>query len=84
MLFAIPRRDVVIQLADRIQRAFSNVKVATHYGGKPWNQKGSLVVATTHQALRFYQRFDLVILDEVDAYPYQGSEILRYAIQRLA
>ncbi len=82
VLFAIPRRDVVIQLADRIQRAFSNVKVATHYGGKPWNQKGSLVVATTHQALRFYQRFDLVILDEVDAYPYQGSEILRYAIQR--
>lgn len=82
VLFAIPRRDVVVQLVDRIRRAFSNVNIAVHYGGKPWDQNGQLVIATTHQALRFNRRFALVILDEVDAFPYQGSEILRYAIKR--
>ena len=82
VLFAVPRRDVVIQLAARIKSAFSNVDIAVHYGGKPWEQNGQLVIATTHQALRFNRRFALVILDEVDAYPYQGSEILRYAIKR--
>ncbi|MBE3598867.1 MAG: DEAD/DEAH box helicase [Limnochordaceae bacterium] len=41
-----------------------------------------LVVATTHQALRFYQAFSLVVLDEVDAFPYAGSDMLHLAVDR--
>lgn len=82
VLFAIPRRDVVVELAERLERSFPNTSIAVHYGGQAWETDGQLVVATTHQALRFYRRFALVILDESDAFPYQGSDMLRFAIQR--
>ena len=82
VLFAIPRRDIVQELAERLRQAFPDTTIAAHYGGQPWRQPGQLVIATTHQALRFYHRFGLVVLDEVDAFPYDGSEELRFAVER--
>lgn len=82
VLFAIPRQDIVREMAERLSAAFPNVEVAAHYGGQPWLASGRLVVATTHQVLNFYKRFQLAILDEVDAFPYQGNEMLRFGLQR--
>lgn len=82
VLFAIPRQDIVREMTERIRRAFPSVTVASHYGGQPWHAPGELVVATTHQVLHFYKRFSLAILDEVDAFPYQGNEILRFGLER--
>lgn len=82
VLFAIPRRSVVRDLAGRLAKVFPGVKTAVHYGGRPWRQEGPLVLATTHQTLRFHRRFGLVVLDEVDAYPYHGSEMLRLGVER--
>lgn len=82
VLFAIPRQDIVREMTERLRLAFPNVTVASHYGGQPWLAPGELVVATTHQVLHFYQRFKLAILDEVDAFPYQGCEMLRQGIER--
>lgn len=82
VLFAIPRQDIVREMAERLGKAFPNVEVAVHYGGQPWQAAGPLVVATTHQVLHFYERFQLAILDEVDAFPYQGSDMLRSAMAR--
>ncbi len=82
VLFAIPRRDVVQELAVRLRESFPTTRVAQHFAGCHWYSEGALVVATTHQVLRFYQRFSLVILDEVDAFPYHGSEMLRYGLTR--
>lgn len=82
VLFAIPRQDIVREMALRLQNAFPDVEIAVHYGGQPWLASGKLVVATTHQVLGFHRRFQLAILDEVDAFPYQGSEMLRFGLQR--
>lgn len=82
VLFAIPRQDIVREMTERLRSAFPDVTVASHYGGQPWLAPGTLVVATTHQVLHFYQRFDLAILDEVDAFPYQGNEMLRLGLLR--
>lgn len=82
VLFAIPRQDIVREMTERLRLAFPGVTVASHYGGKPWFAPGELVVATTHQVLHFYRRFTLAILDEVDAFPYQGSEVLRLGLRR--
>lgn len=82
VLFAIPRQDIVRELAERLASAFQGVEIAVHYGGQPWEAPGDLVVATTHQVLHFYRRFGLVILDEMDAFPYQGSEMLRFGLMR--
>lgn len=40
-----------------------------------------LVVATTHQLLKFYQAFDLLIVDEVDAFPYVDNPTLYHAVK---
>ncbi len=84
VLFTTPRRDVVLEIAPRMGKAFGEDNVCALYGGSGSRQMREvpLVVATTHQALRFYRKFDLVILDEGDAYPYPGSRMLHFAVQR--
>jgi len=82
VLFAIPRQDIVREVVQRLRTAFPGTELAAHFGGQPWLASGRLVAATTHQVLRFYRRFGLVVLDEVDAFPYQGSEMLRYGLER--
>ena len=83
VLYAIPRREVVRELAPRIQEAFSGYRVLALYGGSEQRfGEADIYVSTTHQTLRFYHQFELVILDEVDAYPYAESPMLHYAVQR--
>ncbi|WP_284241683.1 DEAD/DEAH box helicase, partial [Paenibacillus glycanilyticus] len=79
-LIATPRRDVVIELDPRIRRAFPSASVVTLYGGSEqrW-EAGDITLATTHQLMRFSEAFDLVIIDELDAFPYHGDPILHYA-----
>ncbi|MGI6037016.1 MAG: DEAD/DEAH box helicase [Limnochordia bacterium] len=85
VLYAIPRREIVRELIPRFRKAFPGLDIAAYYGGAPKPPGlAPLVIATTHQTLRFYQTFDLVILDEADAYPYRGSRMLAYALHRAA
>jgi competence protein ComFA len=77
---ATPRTDVVLELTPRLKTAFPEIKVASLYGGsEDRHLYAPLTIATTHQLLRFYQAFDTVILDEVDAFPYTVEESLQYA-----
>lgn len=82
-LLATPRRDVVIELDPRIRRAFPSASVVTLYGGseQKW-ECGDITLATTHQLIRFWQSFDLVILDELDAFPYVNDATLHYAADK--
>jgi competence protein ComFA len=83
VLFAVPRKDVVQELEPRFQKAFPAQTLIAVYGGSGGRyEESSLVLATTHQCLRFYQAFDLIILDEEDAFPYFGSEMLHFAVRR--
>jgi len=75
--WAIPRSDVVIDLAPRIKTAFPNAKVVTLHGNSDEKcDYGDIVVTTVHQMIRFYQAFDFLIIDEVDAFPYTFDEML--------
>ncbi|MEV2279750.1 helicase-related protein [Paenibacillus larvae] len=76
VLIATPRRDVVLELAPRIAKAFAGVELAVLYGGSTdrW-ERGALTIATTHQLLRFTQAFDLVVIDELDAFPYHKNPV---------
>lgn len=53
------------------------------YGGAP-KQDGyaQLVLATTHQLYRFDQAFDVMIVDEADAFPYTFDETLQKAVEK--
>ncbi|MBD2868405.1 DEAD/DEAH box helicase [Paenibacillus arenilitoris] len=82
-LIATPRRDVVIELDPRIRKAFPDASVVTLYGGSEQRWEiGDITLSTTHQLLRFQGGFDLVIIDELDAFPYHGDPILHYAADK--
>ena len=75
--FALPRRDVVIELVERIQEAFPQSKVVAVYGGHTSELEGDCIVCTTHQLYRYPNYFDLLVMDEIDAFPFKGSEVLQ-------
>ena len=80
---ATPRTDVVLELAPRLKKVFPDIPVATLYGGSDDRHLlAPLTIATTHQLLRFYQAFDVLIVDEVDAFPYSADQSLQYAVEQ--
>ncbi|ANS77298.1 hypothetical protein AWM70_17200 [Paenibacillus yonginensis] len=81
-LVATPRRDVVLELAPRLAKVFPEQQMSVLYGGSEdrWTP-ANLVLSTTHQLLRFHQAFDLVIIDELDAFPYHNDPMLAYAAE---
>ncbi|WP_368503257.1 DEAD/DEAH box helicase [Alkalihalophilus sp. As8PL] len=81
VLLATPRVDVVKELTPRFGEAFPSVTIASLYGGsKDHHTQAPFVIATTHQVMRFYESFDVVIIDEVDAFPFSYDKSLQYAI----
>ena len=76
---ASPRIDVCLELYKRLQSAFT-CKISLLHGESEPYFRTPLVVATTHQLLKFYQAFDLLIVDEVDAFPYVDNPILYHAV----
>lgn len=80
---ATPRSDVVRELAPRLKSAFPEVDITTLYGGSEDRGKLSpLTVSTTHQLLRYKEAFDVMIIDEVDAFPYSVDQTLQFAVQK--
>lgn len=80
---AAPRTDVVLELAPRLQKVFPSIPVAALYGGSPQRHEYSpLVISTVHQLYRYKDAFDVLIVDEVDAFPYSFDATLRYAAEK--
>ena len=43
---------------------------------------GDIVIFTTHQAFRYIGYFDVLIIDEVDAFPYKDNEQLKKIVKK--
>ncbi|WNB92710.1 DEAD/DEAH box helicase [Bacillus sp. NEB1478] len=77
---ATPRTDVVLELAPRLKTVFPNTSIASFYGGSEEREiPAQLIISTTHQLYRFKQAFNMMIIDEVDAFPYSYDHTLQYA-----
>lgn len=80
---ATPRTDVVLELAPRFAEVFPKTTVQALYGGAPASYMyAPLIVATTHQLYRFEAAFDVMIVDEADAFPYTYDRSLQQAVQK--
>ncbi|CCG91012.1 DEAD/DEAH box helicase [Pediococcus pentosaceus] len=80
---ASPRIDVVLELFPRFQEAFPQAKIALLHGRSPAPYEYTqFVLCTTHQLLRFYHAFDVLIIDEVDSFPYAMNPELHYATKQ--
>lgn len=77
---ASPRIDVCLELAPRIKTAFPTVTLSVLYGDMEESYTYTqLVVATTHQLYRFREAFDVLIIDEMDAFPFRYDDSLQFA-----
>jgi len=53
------------------------------YGGSEENEgTAQLILATTHQLLRYRHAFDMMVIDEVDAFPFHSDTSLPFAADR--
>lgn len=81
VLFTVPRREIVRELGERIEKAFPGLNFSLLHGKEKREIPGAgMVLATTHQLLRFAPNFHLAILDEADAYPFKRSGMLSRAL----
>jgi len=74
--FAIPRKDVVVEIYRRLKTSFSSLDVTYVVGGFTDNLRGEIICLTTHQLYRYEHYFDLLIMDEIDAFPYKDNPVL--------
>ena len=74
--FALPRRDVVLELYHRLKSAFPANNIVAVYGGHASLLVGDCVILTTHQLYRYPNYFDLLVMDEIDAFPFKGDPTL--------
>ena len=80
--FAVPRRDVVIELSQRIHMVFPNNSIVSVYGGHTEKLIADIIVLTTHQLYRYENYFDLIVLDEIDAFPFKDNKLLNSMFYR--
>ena len=78
---ASPRIDVCLELHQRLSRDFScKIPLLYHDGDSYF--RAPLIIMTSHQLLRFKEAFDLLIIDEVDAFPFRDNEMLYVAAEK--
>lgn len=73
----VARRQVALQLVHRFREAFRDVQIGVACEGHREALNGALIVCTTHQLYRYPQAFDLLVLDEPDAFPFHGDPVLQ-------
>lgn len=74
---AVARRQVVLQLYERLKIIFPELVVTAVCEGHTSEINGHLIVCTTHQLFRYHQFFDVLILDEPDAFPFSDDKTLQ-------
>lgn len=77
-----PRVAVCLELYPRIKKVFPHAPISLLYGGEETVYDGiSFVIATVQQLFGFRKWFDVIIVDEIDAYPLEGNPFLHRAIK---
>lgn len=78
--YVSPRVDVIREIAPRIMANFKIRYTIMHGEIKEQCDYTQLIFATIHQLYKFYHAFDLIIVDEADAFPLNGNQSLWYAL----
>ena len=80
--FAVPRRTLCYELSARFRNIFRENTVISVFGGHHKKIEADIVCLTTHQLFRYKNYFDLLIMDEIDAFPYKGNKVLQSMFER--
>jgi len=80
--FCIPRVEIIKQISKRLQNYFPQLKICTLYGEKKHIDDSPLIIATPQQLINFYREFNVMIIDEVDAFPYVDNIFLKRLVNK--
>lgn len=83
--FVCPRIDVIRELYERIERYFPEHLIIGWHGKNKSRRIGHIYVMTMHQLIHYVDFFDLIIIDEADAYPFverDESKVLQRFVER--
>ncbi len=79
--FVIPRRDLLLEIAERLESQFSEAVVGVISSDVKRNLTAQIYVLTPNQLMRFKDCFSLIICDEVDAFPFEEDPRFKYAVK---
>lgn len=81
VLITIPRKEIVSELYSRLKKVFIMTSIDmldySHH-----SDEGELIISTINQLINYEDEFDLIILDEADAFPYKGSDYLNRLLNK--
>ncbi|MFW5794229.1 MAG: DEAD/DEAH box helicase family protein [Bacillota bacterium] len=80
--FVIPRVEIIKQLCKRFNIYFPKTKIIGLYQNQFFDETADIFVSTPQQLIRFYKEFDLLIIDEVDAFPFANNPFLKRLIKK--
>lgn len=80
--FVIPRVEVLKEVGKRFKAAFPKTNISLLYEGNKCFDDAHMIMSTPQQLIYFYREFDLIILDEVDAFPYTGNQFLERLVKK--
>ena len=80
-IIVIPRKEIVSELYNRLISVFPNTTIK-YLDGTHHDTNADLLLSTVNQLVNFEKEFDLLILDEADAFPYSGSEYLHRILRK--
>ncbi len=80
--FVIPRVEIIKQVYLRFIEYFPKTKIFALYKNQGFNETADIYLSTPQQLIRFYNEFDLVIVDEIDAYPFANNAFLQRLIKK--
>ncbi|WP_209104208.1 MULTISPECIES: DEAD/DEAH box helicase family protein [Staphylococcus] len=79
-----PRVDVVVEVSQRVCQTFTREEIDILHQSSRQKYNGHFVIATVHQLYRFKNHFDVIFIDEVDAFPLSMDRQLQQTIARAA
>ena len=82
--FVSPRIDVVKEVYLRLADAFKGVRIDLMYSGVKSVFSNMFTVCTVHQLFNYINHYDVIIIDEVDAFPLPEEPLLMETVKRAA
>jgi len=80
---AIPRKQVVIQLFQRMKSIFPNTVIKALYEESKDDTDASILILTIQQLIYYYKEFDCLVIDEFDAFPIYNSKLYYRLFQKV-
>jgi len=80
--FILPRVAVLKEVYKRFKKHFPKTNITALYEGHKNYEDANLVISTPQQLIYFYQEFDLIIVDEVDAFPFANNPFLQRLVKK--